>query len=169
MRTPLKFTLIICLLLLFITCKKDNRQTNTNSDIVGQWALDSSGATSQLGTTTYMSEQYPCIKANIYTINNDGTANLAYTGKDTCYIIKPTASDPNTFATEGTPGQSRNLTWVKTGNNFLFNPHDSNGAVVKIWGVINNSVGRSQLTLTDTITDTEHNTQTIYTSTYIKL
>jgi len=169
MRILLKFIPFICLVLLFITCKKDNKQTNTNSNIVGSWALDSSGGTSQLGTTTYTSEQYPCIKANIYTINNDGTANLAYTGKDTCYIVKPTASDPLTFATEGTPGQSRNLTWVRTGNNFLFNPHDSNGAVVKIWGVINNSGGKSQLALIDTITDTEHNTQTIYTSTYTKL
>ncbi len=160
MRTLLKFIPLICLVLLFITCKKDNKQTNTNSDIVGSWALDSSGGTSQLGTTTYTSEQYPCIKANIYTINNDGTANLAYTGKDTCYIIKPTASDPHTFATEGTPGQSRNLTWMRTGNNFLFNPHDSNGAVVKIWGVINNSNGQSQLVLTDTITDAKQNKKT---------
>jgi len=136
-----KYLFLICVTILLFGCKKDKSVTPTppQLDVVGTWSLYSWQQTNLDATVT----KYPCLSENILKINSDNTTAENYTGKDTCYIVRPTG--PLTSWTAiGIPGQAVvSNTWRRNGNDIYIGSEHS---------VISNSNGTLFLTTTDTIT-----------------
>ena len=156
-----RYVLLCSIILLFIlsSCKKNNTTTNSSQQInpTGNWSLVSI-QTQQNGTTypALQSTAYSCLTKNYLTLNDNGTANIGYSGTDTCFIVH-TASQTETI---GTPGDSRTGTWSQNGAAIVIKLSVANA--IPNYGQILNVNGVQQLKLKDTIASINYITTAIY-------
>lgn len=134
-----KLPILILIVLIFTTCKKDNKPL----DVTGTWSLYSWDDNTPNPIHANIS-QYPCIAGNVLTFNKDQTYTLKYVGTDTCFISPRSVSFPPTESWLGMPGQPQVTgTWSQNGNTVTWG---------NAQGVISTSNGKTFITLHTSIT-----------------
>lgn len=108
-----KLPILILIVLIFTTCKKDNKPT----DVTGTWSAYSWDSDAPISTLHINVNQYPCMAGNVLIFNKDQTYTLKYIGTDTCFVSPHSASFPPTGTWMGAPGQAQVTgTWSQNGN-----------------------------------------------------
>ncbi|MBS1519779.1 MAG: lipocalin family protein [Bacteroidetes bacterium] len=134
-----KLLILIPAVLMFATCKKDNKPI----DVTGSWSLYSWDDNSLIPLHVN-ANQYPCMEGNVLTFNKDQTYTIKYIGTDTCFVAPHSASFPPTGTWIGMPGQAEVTgTWSQNGNTVTWGGSQ---------GVISTSNGKTFITLHTPIT-----------------